>query len=244
MADNSSEGKQSTNRKRPSLDSIQEISQNKEICIRRILILINIASLFIGGYILNFRDHFLNPDYKFKNYYALYFFIIAYTLGMILALILSFFTALIVKVIYFFKNKGHSTEKSTIDTNNNLILDEQAYSRISVFVMNNTQNEIAIIPFALSSSLVFIIGIYFISLPYSCLLLINLLRDKTYSDVISFSWIYIFLGINLVAGLMMFVSLFYMVFAKRSGSVRKFEFPIENESIENIRNEVRDAIKI
>jgi len=244
MADNSSEGKQSTNRKRPSLDSIQEISQNKEICIRRILILINIASLFIGGYILNFRDHFLNPDYKFKNYYALYFFIIAYTLGMILALILSFFTALIVKVIYFFKNKGHSTEKSTIDTNNNLILDEQAHSRISVFVMNNTQNEIAIIPFALSSSLVFIIGIYFISLPYSCLLLINLLRDKTYSDVISFSWIYIFLGINLVAGLMMFVSLFYMVFAKRSGSVRKFEFPIENESIENIRNEVRDAIKI
>lgn len=244
MADNSSEGKQSTNRKRPSLDSIQEISQNKEICIRRILILINIASLFIGGYILNFRDHFLNPDYKFKNYYALYFFIIAYTLGMILALILSFFTALIVKVIYFFKNKGHSTEKSTIDTNNNLVLDEQAHSRISVFVMNNTQNEIAIIPFALSSSLVFIIGIYFISLPYSCLLLINLLRDKTYSDVISFSWIYIFLGINLVAGLMMFVSLFYMVFAKRSGSVRKFEFPIENESIENIRNEVRDAIKI
>jgi len=244
MADNSSEGKQSTNRKRPSLDSIQEISQNKEICIRRILILINIASLFIGGYILNFRDHFLNPDYKFKNYYALYFFIIAYTLGMILALILSFFTALIVKVIYFFKNKGHSTEKSTIDTNNNLILDEQAHSRISVFVMNNTQNEIAIIPFALSSSLVFIIGIYFISLPYSCLLLINLLRDKTYSDVISFSWIYIFLGINLVAGLMMFVSLFYMVFAKRSGSVRKFEFPIENENIENIRNEVRDAIKI
>lgn len=244
MADNSSEGKQSTNRKRPSLDSIQEISQNKEICIRRILILINIASLFIGGYILNFRDHFLNPDYKFKNYYALYFFIIAYTLGMILALILSFFTALIVKVIYFFKNKGHNTEKSTIDTNNNLILDEQAHSRISVFVMNNTQNEIAIIPFALSSSLVFIIGIYFISLPYSCLLLINLLRDKTYSDVISFSWIYIFLGINLVAGLMMFVSLFYMVFAKRSGSVRKFEFPIENESIENIRNEVRDAIKI
>lgn len=244
MVDNSSEGKQSTNRKRPSLDSIQEISQNKEICIRRILILINIASLFIGGYILNFRDHFLNPDYKFKNYYALYFFIIAYTLGMILALILSFFTALIVKVIYFFKNKGHSTEKSTIDTNNNLILDEQAHSRISVFVMNNTQNEIAIIPFALSSSLVFIIGIYFISLPYSCLLLINLLRDKTYSDVISFSWIYIFLGINLVAGLMMFVSLFYMVFAKRSGSVRKFEFPIENESIENIRNEVRDAIKI
>ena len=244
MADNSSEGKQSTNRKRPSLDSIQEISQNKEICIRRILILINIASLFIGGYILNFRDHFLNPDYKFKNYYALYFFIIAYTLGMILALILSFFTALIVKVIYFFKNKGHSTEKSTIDTNNNLILDEQAHSRISVFVMTNKQNEIALFPFTFSYFLVFTIGIYFISLPYSFFLLINLFRDKTYSNVISFFWLYIFLGINLIAGLMMFISLCYMVCAKRSGSVRKFEYPIDNDNVEKIRNEVAEAINI
>lgn len=244
MADNISEGQQNTNIKRPSLDSIQEISQSKEILMRRILILINIASLIIGGYILYFSDYFLNSDYKFKNYYALYIFIIAYTLGMILALILSFLTALIVKFIYFFKNKGHSTEKSTIDTNNNLILDEQAHSRISIFVMNNTQNEIAIIPFTLSYSLAFTIGIYFISLPYSFFLLINLFRDKTYSNIISFFWIYIFLGINLVAGLMLFASLFYMVFAKRSGSVRKFEYAIENENIENIRNEVRDAIKI
>ena len=244
MADNSSEGQQSTNRKRPSLDSIQEISQNKENLMRRILILINIASLIIGGYILYFRDHFLNPDYKFRNYYALYFFIISYTLGMILALILSFLTALIVKAIHFFKNKDHNSDNSTIDANNNLILDEQAHSRISVFVMNNKQNEIAIIPFTLSYSLVFTIGIYFISLPYSFFLLINLFRDKTYSNIISFFWIYIFLGINLIAGLMMFLSLFYMVFAKRSGSVRKFEYPIESENIENIRNEVRDAIKI
>lgn len=58
MADNISEGQQSTNRKRPSLDSIQEISQSKEILMRRILILINIASLIIGGYILYFRDYF------------------------------------------------------------------------------------------------------------------------------------------------------------------------------------------
>lgn len=244
MADNSSEEQKSTNRKRPSLDSIQEISQTKERIIRTFLILFNIASLIIGGYILSYRDYYLNSDYNFKNYIFLYLFIITYTLGMILALILSFLVAIIVKTIFFFKNKGHISEKSTIDTNNNFILDEQAHSRISVFVMTNKQNEIALFPFTFSYFLVFTIGIYFISLPYSFFLLINLFRDKTYSNVISFFWLYIFLGINLIAGLMMFISLCYMVCAKRSGSVRKFEYPIDNDNVEKIRNEVAEAINI
>jgi len=244
MADNSSEEQKSTNRKRPSLDSIQEISQTKERIIRTFLILFNIASLIIGGYILSYRDYYLNSDYNFKNYIFLYLFIITYTLGMILALILSFLVAIIVKAIFFFKNKGHISEKSTIDTNNNFILDEQAHSRISVFVMTNKQNEIALFPFTFSYFLVFTIGIYFISLPYSFFLLINLFRDKTYSNVISFFWLYIFLGINLIAGLMMFISLCYMVCAKRSGSVRKFEYPIDNDNVEKIRNEVAEAINI
>lgn len=244
MSDNNSEEQKSTNRKRPSLDSIQEISQTKERIIRIFLILFNITSLIIGGYILSHRDYYLNPDYNFKNYIFLYLFIITYTLGMILALILSFLVAIIVKVIYFFKNKGHISEKSTIDTNNNLILDEQAHSRISVFVMSNKQNEIALFPFTFSYFLVFTIGLYFISLPYSFFLLINLFRDKTYSNVISFFWLYIFLGINFIAGLMMFISLCYMVCAKRSGSVRKFEYPIDNDNVEKIRNEVAEAINI
>ena len=244
MADNSSEEQKSTNRKRPSLDSIQEISQTKERIIRTFLILFNIASLIIGGYILSYRDYYLNSDYNFKNYIFLYLFIITYTLGMILALILSFLVAIIVKAIFFFKNKGHISEKSTIDTNNNFILDEQAHSRISVFVMSNKQNEIALFPFTFSYFLVFTIGLYFISLPYSFFLLINLFRDKTYSNVISFFWLYIFLGINLIAGFMMFASLCYMVCAKRSGSVRKFEYPIDNDNVEKIRNEVAEAINI
>ena len=245
MSENSSEGQQSTNKKRPSLDSIQEISHKKEIIIRISLIIINILSLFLGGYILTFRDHFLNPDYKFKNYRPLYFFIIIYTLGMILALFLSFLVALTVKIIYFFKKKQNRSENSTIEVpSNNLINNEQAHSRISVFVMNNQQNEIALIPFTLSSFLVISIGLYFISAPYSFFLLINLLRDKIYSNFFSFLWLYIFLGINLIAGLIMLASLCYMVCANRSGSVRKFEFPIENENIENIRNEVKEAIKI
>ena len=245
MADNISEGQQSTNKIRPSLDSIQEISRKKEYTIRISLILINVLSLFLGGYILKFRDHFLNPDYKFQNYRSLYFFVIIYTLGMILALFLSFLVALTVKIFYFFKKKENRSENSTIEVpSNNLINNEQAHSRISTFVMNNQQNEIALIPFTLSSFLVISIGLYFISGPYSFFLLINLFRDKIYSNFFSFLWLYIFLGINFLAGLIMFLSLFYMVFAKRSGSVRKFEYPIENENIENIRNEVRDAIKI
>ena len=53
-----------------------------------------------------------------------------------------------------------------------------------------------------------------------------------------------FLFINLIAGLIMIIVLFYMVFKKRSGSVRKLEYPVDNNNIENIREEIREAIKI
>jgi hypothetical protein len=32
-----------------------------------------------------------------------------------------------------------------------------------------------------------------------------------------------------------------MVFKKRSGSVRKFEYPVNSDNIENIRQEIRNA---
>ena len=246
MEDNNINDQRSENRSRISLDSIQEISYRKEVYIRFSLILINIASLIIGIYILKNSEYFLNPDYKFTNYRSLYFFIITYSLGMISALFLSFLIALIAKLINFLKNKKENIDNSTVaeSTDKNLINLEQEHTRISVFILNNKQNEIALIPFTLSYFIAITIGLYFIALPYSFCLIINLLKNEIYSKFTSFFWLYIFLIINFIAGLILILSLFYMVFAKRSGSVRKFEFKLDNENVEKIREEVRDAIKI
>ena len=231
-----------SNPSRPSLDSIQEISYRKELYFRFSLIIINIISLITGIYILANNNFYLNKKYKFTNYNSLYIFIITYTLGMLAALILSFIIALIAKVISFFKNKK---QNNTINDNPNkdLMNNEEVHSRISLFILNNKQNEIAIIPFTLSYFIAFTIGIYFIALPYSFCLIINLFKNDFYSEFIKFFWLYFFLFINLIAGSIMIIVLFYMVFKKRSGSVRKFEYPVDNDNIENIRAEIRNAIR-
>ena len=239
---NVDEQPKNSNPSRPSLDSIQEISNRKELYFRFSLIIINIISLITGIYILSNNDFYLNKKYKFTNYNSLYVFIITYTLGMLAALILSFIIALIAKVISFFKNKN---QNNTINDNPNkdLMNNEEVHSRISLFILNNKQNEIAIIPFTLSYFIAFTIGLYFIALPYSFCLIINLFKNDFYSEFIKFFWLYFFLFINLIAGSIMIIVLFYMVFKKRSGSVRKFEYPVDNDNIENIRAEIRNAIK-
>lgn len=237
--------KKSTDYSRPSLDSIQEISNKKENCFRFSLILINIISLIAGIYILRHSDFYLSLDYKFKNHRALYAFIIIYTLGMFLALIISFTIALIAKLIYYYKKKKENNPIPDIQ-NNDLINNEQGQgkSRISTFVLNNMQNEFGIIPFTLSYFIAVTIGLYFIAFPYSFFLIINLFKNEYYSKFITFFWLYFFLFINLVAGSIMVIALFYMVFKKRSGSVRKFEYPVNNEDIEKIREEIKNAIQI
>ena len=241
MEENISNNKSSI---RPSFDSIQEMSYRKEYYFRYSLIIINILSLITGIYILYNREFYLSKDYKFSNYNSLYIFIIAYTLGMISALILSFFIALIAKLIYFFKNKKQNNPENDIPNINLFNNEEGPHSRISLFILDNRPNEVAIIPFTLSYFIALTIGLYFIALPYSFCLIINLLKNQFYSKFVTFFWLYFFLLINLIAGSIMIIVLFYMVFKKRSGSVRKMDYPVDNNNIENIREEVREAIKI
>lgn len=229
---------------RPSFDSIQEMSYRKEYYFRYSLIIINILSLITGIYILYNREFYLSRDYKFPNYNSLYVFIITYTLGMLAALILSFFIALIAKLIYYFKIKKENKTENDIPNRSLFNNEEESHSRISLFILDNRSNEVAIIPFTLSYFIALTIGLYFIALPYSFCLIINLLKNQFYSKFITFFWLYFFLLINLMAGLIMIIVLFYMVFKKRSGSVRKLEYPVDNNNIENIREEVREAIKI
>ena len=229
-----------SNPSRISLDSIQEISNKNELYFNFSLILINIISLITGIYLLKNNDFYFNKIYNFTNYNSLYIFIITYTLGMLFALILSFIIALIAKLIFFIKNKNKQNTMNDIP-NKDLINNEEKHSRISLFILNNSQNEIAIIPFTLSYFIAFTIGLYFIAFPYSLCLIINLFRNEFYSKFSDFFWLYFFMFINLIAGSIMIIVLFYMVFKKRSGSVRKFEYPVNSDNIENIRQEIRNA---
>ena len=231
----------------PSLNSVIEMSRKNRSLISLTLFSINIISFIFGVYILYHNDYYLNPEYKFVNQISLYVFIIIYTLGMLSALIFSFLFALIMKIIIHYKNKN----KKSMNFNNNnsnleLISNEEVRSSvlspISSFILNNKQNEIALIPFTLSHFIVFTIGIYLIALPYAFLLITYLFQNEFFCKVFSFILLYLFVLINLCAGLINAIVLIYLVFVKKRGNIRKMEYNIDNKNIENIRNEIRNAM--
>ena len=232
----------------PSLNSVIEMSSKNRSLISLTLFSINIISFIFGVYILYHNDYYLNPEYKFVNQISLYIFIIIYTLGMLSSLILSFLFALVMKIIIHYKNNNKKSMNFNNNNNSNLelIANEEVRSSvhtpISSFILNNKQNEIALIPFTLSYFIAFTIGIYLVALPYAFLLITYLFQNEFFCKVFSFLLLYLFMLINLCAGLINAVVLIYLVFVKKRGNIRKIEYNIDNKNIENIRNEIRNAM--
>ena len=232
----------------PSLNSVIEMSSKNRSLISLTLFSINIISFIFGVYILYHNDYYLNPEYKFVNQISLYIFIIIYTLGMLSSLILSFLFASIMKIIIHYKNNNKkSMNFNSNNSNLELISNEEVHSSvhtpISSFILNNKQNEIALIPFTLSHFILFTIGIYLIALPYAFLLITYLFQNEFFCKVFSFILLYLFVLINLCAGLINAIVLIYLVFVKKRGNIRKMEYNIDNKNIENIRNEIRNAMQ-
>jgi hypothetical protein len=235
-----SEPQKNTENSRPSLDSVQELGSTSQTIFRISLLLTNIISLISGIYILYHREYYLNPSYNFSNYKSFYFFIIVYTLGMLFSLIFGFLIAFCRKIINICKNRNNPIENQELNNNN----DESEHSKMSLFILGNNQNEMALIPHTLSYFIVITIGIYFVGFPFSLFLIINCYRNNFYSKFSEFSMIYFFLGINFIAGFIMVATLFCMVFRKRKGISRKIDYNLDNNNIENIKEEVKDAIKV
>ena len=228
-----------SSKSKPSFDSVQEISSKNRYLLSLSLIVINIFTFILGIYILYNSHYYLNSDYKFSNHISLYVFIIMYSSGMLSALIISFLFSLIAKLIFKFINNNNSSDKSKLD----LISNENEHTRLSIFVLNNKQNEIALIPFTFSYFIIFTIAIYFIALPYAFILLIKLFQNDFLCKVFSFFLLYLFMFLNLFAGLIMVLVLFYIVFVKKRGNVRKHDYSIDNSNLDNIKNEIRNAMK-
>ena len=240
------EDEKSKNTDIPSLNYVIEMNSKNRSLFSITLFSINVISFIFGVYILYHNDYYLNPEYKFVNQISLYIFIIIYTLGMLSSLILSFLFALVMKIIIHYKNNNKKSMNFNNNSNLELIANEEVRSSvhtpISSFILNNKQNEIALIPFTLSYFIAFTIGIYLVALPYAFLLITYLFQNEFFCKVFSFLLLYLFMLINLCAGLINAVVLIYLVFVKKRGNIRKMEYNIDNKNIENIRNEIRNAM--
>lgn len=222
-----------------SIDSVPEISKQKELFLRSGLIIINVISLLLGFYILFHPSHYFPKNSKFEHTTSLHFFLILYSLGMIGSLILAFIISSGIKIFFQMKNGN----KNNNNNQKGLIYCEENHSVDSFSNINNNINEIGIIPYTLTIFIVITIVIYFICLPYALCLFIDLVKDKLYCKVSDYGFLYIFIGVNAIAGGILVYILFVMIFAKRKGSLRKKNMDIDDNNIQKIRNEIKNAIQ-
>lgn len=212
-----------------SINSNPEIKDKK--ILRISLILINIISLFSGFYFFKYRQYYLSPEYNFEYYDSLLVYVITYSLGMIASLVFSIlFTSLIKMCIYIINMFNEN--KATLANNEQL-------SENSFRYINGNSNDVSFIPYTLTIFVMATMIIYFISLPYSIFLFIFMARNETYSKFKDFRLLYFFIIINTLAGSILFYVLLIIVFVKREGSFRKINYYIDDNNLENLRNEIR-----
>jgi len=217
-----------------SINSNPELKDRKVFYLRILLIIINITSLISGFYIMNDRLYYLSPKYNFEYFNTLYAFIMIYSLGMIAALIFSFLLTLIIKIFSCIFNVFKSET---------LINNEDKLSENSIRYINAHSNDISCIPYTLTIFVISSVVIYFLSLPYSIFILIFLTRNENYSNCKNFSLLYFFIIINTIGGIILFYILIVIISAKRQGSYRKKILFIDEDNLNNLRNEIRGAMQ-
>lgn len=219
-----------------SINSNPELKEKKIYFLRISLILINIISFISGFYIFKNKDFYLSEDYKFEYSNSLYIFLILYSLGMIGTLIVSFLLSILIKIIILIVYLFSDTQKP-------LIKAEEKHSESSIRFINSHANEFSIIPYTFTFFVVITSVIYLLSLPYSIYLLIFISKNEYYTNTREFAVLYFFIIINLIAGLILFYVLLVIVFAKRNGSFRQNSFFIDDNNLNNLRNEIRGAMQ-
>ena len=222
-----------------SINSNPELKHNKIFYLRISLIVINIISAILGLYIYKYKNYYLNPEYNFDYYKCLIIFLIIYSLGMILSLLFAFLLAILIKICNFILNLFSN------NNNNNQLMQnsERPATENSIRYINANSDDIAIIPYTMTWFVVLSAILYFFSLPYSIFLLIFMQKDKTYSILRNFQALYSFLVINLLAGLILFYVILIVVFVKREGSFRKKKLSIDDQNLQNLREEIKEAMQ-
>ena len=221
-----------------SINSNPELKHNKIFYLRISIIIINIISAVLGLYIYKYKNYYLNPEYNFDYYKCLIIFLIIYSLGMILSLLFAFLLAVLIKIFNFVLNLFSKNDNNQLMQNN-----ERPPTENSFRYINANSDEISIIPYTMTWFVVISAILYFFSLPYSIFLLIFMQKDKTYSILTNFQALYSFLVINLLAGLIIFYIILIVAFVKREGSFRKKKLSIDDQNLQNLREEIKEAMQ-
>ena len=216
-----------------SIISNPELSGIKNMFLSLSILIINITSFIIGIYILSNNDYYLSSEIQFKFRKSLITFIILYSLGMIFSLLISFIISFILKLLICIFN----TCKRIKSTENY----EERKSIDSLGLALKNANNISLTPYTFGFFVPITLIIYFISLPYSIIILIFIIKNEIYSYYYYFKILYYFVLINIIAGLILLILFLFVVCSKRNRSFRK-DYHIDEDYINRLRNEIREAM--
>jgi hypothetical protein len=182
----------------------------------------SIVSSIFGIFILFNKDYYFSNDYKFKYLNLLIIFVYVYTIGILSAIIISFFLSIFIFIILKIINCCKKKKQNNMHLGNNI-------------------DEISFLNLCISISTLIIIFLYLLTLVYGIFLIIKMRKNINYKDYLKFFFLYSFILINILLGLSLFIKFLKKLFTKQKTSNRVKHYKLEEEYIENIEKEINQA---
>ena len=239
--------------------------------VRIILIITEIVSLVSGIYILvNFNDY-LKVDFDYHN--LLLIFLYVYAPSAIGIFIIATFFSLFIYLFYccFEKEKiygkslydeeeqsmvmeeykkqftGGNEKTESIDTHRDSIpVQKDAYlvqTGETEYIGFNA-DKVTLFPYMVTIYVILTIFFYFVALPLSIILLVNIWDHQDYRNRAEYWVLYAFVFTNLVKGILIVIVFIHMFCVKRiENNILKKNMELNEQKITDLRNEVVQAIK-
>ena len=180
-----------------------------------------VCSIF-GIFLLINKDYYFSNDYNFKYLNLLIIFVYVYTIGILSAIIISFFLSIFIFIILKIINCCKKKKQNNMHLGNNI-------------------DEISFLNLCISISTLIIIFLYLLTLLYGIFLIIKMRKNINYKDYLKFFFLYSFILINILLGLSLFIKFLKKLFTKQKTSNRVKHYKLEEEYIENIEKEINQA---
>ena len=239
--------------------------------VRVILILTEIVSLASGIFILvNFNDY-LKVDFDYHN--LLLFFIYIYGASAIGIFIIATFFSIFIYLFYccFEKEKiygknlydeeeqqvimegfkkqftGENEKSESVDVTKESIPEQKDAYLVQTgeteYIGFNA-DKVTLFPYMVTIYVILTIFFYFVALPLSIILLVQMWDHPDYRDKAEYWPLYVFVFTNLVKGVLIVIVFIHMFCAKRiENNILKKNMELNEKRIEELRDEVVHAIK-
>ncbi len=241
--------------------------------VRITLIITEIVSLASGIYILvNFNDY-LKVDFDYHTLLLFFIYIYApsaigiFIIASFFSLFIYLFYCCFEKEKIYGKNLYDEEEQSmvmeeykkqftggnekteSIDSNKEIISDLEQKDAYLVQTgeteyIGFNADKVTLFPYMVTIYVILTIFFYFVALPISIILLVQIWDHPAYRDKTEYWALYVFVFTNLVKGVLIVVVFFHMFCVKRiENNILKKNMELNEQKIKDLRNEVVQAIK-